>query len=108
MAVVRGFMSKTMLQIPMLKTIQWKFMTVRCASGPKRPDITHGPPAQTNGTPKTKAVTDEDRPGGITTGPPPQTNQVPQKIGVTTDEEEQNGANGSNQKPIPAQVLTNL
>ncbi|CAB4307633.1 unnamed protein product [Prunus armeniaca] len=77
MAVVRGFMSKTMLRIPMLKTIQWKFTTVRCASGPIRRDITEGPPPQTNGTPKTEAVTDEYRPG-ITTGPPPQTNQVPQ------------------------------
>ncbi|ONI12368.1 hypothetical protein PRUPE_4G159600 [Prunus persica] len=107
MAVVRGFMSKATLQMPMLKTIQWKFMTVRCASGPTRRDITEGPPPQINGTPKTEAVTDEDRPV-ITTGPPPQINQVPQKNGVTTDEEEQNGANGSNRKRIPAQVLKNL
>ncbi|KAI5332950.1 hypothetical protein L3X38_023079 [Prunus dulcis] len=70
---------------------------LRCASGPTRRDITEGPPPQINGTPKTEAVTDEDRPV-ITTGPPPQINQVPQKNGVTTDEEQQNGANGSNRK----------
>ncbi|CAB4277297.1 unnamed protein product [Prunus armeniaca] len=107
MAVFRGFMSKAMLQIPMLKTIQWKFMIVRCAPGSRRPGITTGPPPQINRTPQTNAVTDEDRPV-ITTGPPPQINQVPQKNGATTDEEEQNGANGSNRKPIPAQVVKNL
>ncbi|CAL9016911.1 unnamed protein product [Prunus brigantina] len=47
MAVVRGFMSRAMLQMSMLKTIQWKFTTVRCASGPIRRDITEGPPPQT-------------------------------------------------------------
>ncbi|CAB4307634.1 unnamed protein product [Prunus armeniaca] len=74
------------------------------ASGSRRPGITTGPPPQINRTPQTNAVTDEDRPV-ITTGPPPQINQVPQKNGVTTDKEEQNGANGSNRKRIPAQGL---
>lgn len=77
------------------------------ASGSRRPGITTGRPPQINKTPQTNAVTDEDRPV-ITTGLPPQINQVPQKNGAMTDEGEQNGANGSNRKLIPAQVLKNL
>ncbi|KAM1256879.1 hypothetical protein EV1_030679 [Malus domestica] len=66
MAVVRGFISKTMLQIPMLRAIQWKIITVRCASGDTRPGLSTGSGGQINESPEKYAVTEEEQNGSST------------------------------------------